>query len=53
MIIFFYIHGAFPLPRDSVLHKCEVIIIMVTFRLNVILTSLQEIQRFADSHWNG
>lgn len=34
----------FFLPRDSVLYKCKVIIIMITFRLNVILTKLQETQ---------
>lgn len=43
----------FFLPRDSLLYKCKAIIIMITFRLNVILKSLQEIKNFADSHWNG
>lgn len=52
MIIFLYIHGAFFLPRDAVLYKCKVIIIMITFRLNVMLTRLPEIRKFADSHWN-
>ena len=40
-------------PQRLSVYKCKVLIIMITFRLNVILTRLQETQKFADSHWNA
>lgn len=35
------------------LYKCKVVITMITSRLNVIQTGLQEIRKFSNSHWNG